>query len=200
MHPYATDSSERRFVPFLLAVLGILAAWGLGWIVKTIQMAVPWWLDTPAVMGFYGLFYKLFDSWLWQTSILRSLKLVKVPNLNGVWSGTVSSSFNEYAVKHDATITIHQTWTQISIRLQSGASESHSLSGMILAETLSSKLINYEYRNEPKPHALNTMHAHRGAGRVTLSESNGIDVLEGEYFTGRDRQTVGRMYFERKRT
>lgn len=198
MHPYATDSNERRLIPFFLAALGILAAWGLGWIIQKTQLSIPWWVDAPAVIGFYGFFYKIFDIWLWRSYALRKTGLIKTPNLNGIWRGSLSSSYDQYQTKHDATMTIHQTWSQMSISLQSATSESHSLSGMILVESPVAKVLSYEFRNEPKPYAKDTMHVHRGTGRLTLSKENEIEILDGEYFTGRDRQTYGILHFEKR--
>lgn len=197
MHSYATDSSERKSIPFFLAALGILAAWILGWIVQKTQISIPWWVDAPAVVGFYGLFYKIFDTWIWRFEFLRKIGVIKLPDLNGVWQGNVSSSYDNYSKEHEAKLKIHQTWTQISIYFESEKSESYSLSGMITAENPVAKALSYEFRNEPKVQAIETMHSHRGMARLTLSLKDKNEFLDGEYFTGRDRQTYGRMHFEK---
>lgn len=41
------------------------------------------------------------------------------------------------------------------------------------------------------------MHSHRGMARLTLSQKDSSDFLDGEYFTGRDRETYERMHFEK---
>jgi hypothetical protein len=40
VHAYATDSQERRFVPILLAFIGILAAWALN-LVLEVRLSQP---------------------------------------------------------------------------------------------------------------------------------------------------------------
>jgi hypothetical protein len=50
----------------------------------------------------------------------------------------------------------------------------------------------YEYTNDPSAKSVDTMHAHRGLAFLKLS----IDgkILEGDYYTGRDRGNHGSMY------
>ena len=55
-------------------------------------------------------------------------------------------------------------------------------------------MLSYEYRNEPKPHAAATMHPHRGMTRLGLVSPG---RLEGEYYTGRDRQNYGTLSLEK---
>ncbi len=150
------------------------------------------------MIGFYGLFYKIFDTWIWRFETLRKVGIIKIPNLKGTWQGNISSSHDNYSKEYEAKLEIHQTWTQISVYFESGTSESYSLSGMITAENPVAKAISYEFRNEPRVHALETMHSHRGMARLTLSIKDKECFLDGEYFTGRDRQTYGRMHFKRK--
>lgn len=56
----------------------------------------------------------------------------------------------------------------------------------------------YEYLNEPKSGAVATMHTHRGLARLSLRRDDG-DVLDGEYYTGRDRQHYGATWLRRER-
>ena len=80
--------------------------------------AIPWWLDAPSVMGFYGLFYSASDKWLWAKPIVRKIGLVKIPNLNGVWEGCVtSSSYDNHGSEITINMGISQTWARISIIL-----------------------------------------------------------------------------------
>ena len=67
MHPYTTDSSEKKFIPLYIACLGVVLAWTLNWILRAIQFTLPWWIDAPSVIGFYGLFYNIFDKYIWKS-------------------------------------------------------------------------------------------------------------------------------------
>ena len=196
MHTYTTDSSERKFIPLYIASASILLAWGLNRLFNFTQLTVPWWIDAPSVIGFYGLLYTLFNKYLWRSRILRTIGIVKVPDLNGVWNGYVVSSFDKHAKEDKATIKISQTWTRIVIILETNYSKSSSLIAAIVTEDPSGTILSYEYLNEPKPNAKHTMHAHRGTARLTLKSEG--KVLEGEYYTGRDRQNFGILRFERR--
>ena len=195
MHAYTTDSSERKLVPLYIAGVTILLAWSLNRVLNFTQLIIPWWIDAPSVIGFYGLLYTIFNRYLWRLRISRTIGVVKVPDLNGTWNGYVTSSFDEHAKKYDATIRISQNWTRIAIILETNYSKSNSLIAAIVTEDPRGMVLSYEYLNEPKPDAKHTMHAHRGTARLTLS---GGKVLEGEYYTGRDRQNFGILRFERR--
>lgn len=194
MHPYATDSVERKIVPLYLVGASIVAAFVLH---KTLESVIPWWIDVPSVAGFYGLFHLVFETWLWRMPFLSSVGLVRVPNLNGKWIGYVSSSFDEHASKHDATLEIRQRWTGMSICLQTGRSRSRSLLATITTENPTAGSLTYEYINEPKADAVATMNIHRGLARFDLSTLEDGWVLEGEYYSGRGRQSFGTVRFER---
>ena len=196
MHTYTTDSNERKFVPLYIAGASILLAWGLNRILNFVQLTIPWWIDAPSVIGFYELLYTLFDKYLWKLRIFRAIGIIKIPDLNGIWRGYVASSFNEHAIKYDATIRIFQNWTRIAIILETNYSKSNSLIAAIVMKNPSGIILSYEYLNEPKSNAKHTMHTHRGTARLTLKSEG--KVLEGEYYTGRDRQNFGILRFERR--
>jgi hypothetical protein len=195
MHPYTTESIERKYVPLYIAAISLLAAWGLSKTLAILQIAPPWWFDAPSVMGFYGLFYNIFDRGLWKIPILRQIGLVKIPDLNGTWNGYVVSSFDAHATRHDASIEILQSWTRISITLRTENSKSHSLIATIITKNPGGMVLSYEYLNEPKANAKDTMHTHKGTAWLTLVNSG--EIFEGEYYTGRDRQNYGSLHFER---
>jgi len=181
----------------LLAALSVLASWGLFEIVKAIQITPPWWFDMPSLMGFYGLFYTVFDRWLWRAPIIRRIGLVKVPDLNGKWEGSTTSSFDEHRGHRAASIQILQTWTRIRIDLETADSRSCSQTAAVITKIPDCAIISYEYLNEPKADATATMHAHRGTARHTWCMIDDSETFDGEYYTGRDRGTFGILHFKR---
>lgn len=195
MHSYATNSNERKIVPLCLACISILAAWGLNRGFELTQLTLPWWIDVPSFVFFYGIIYFLFEKYIWRFRLLHKIRVVKVPDLNGDWKGYISSSFDAHATKYNATLKIHQSWTHISIILKSENSKSHSLAASINIDSSLGTILSYEYLSDPMPNAVNTMHIHRGTVRFSL-ETDG-KVLDGEYYSGRDRQTFGILRFER---
>jgi hypothetical protein len=198
MHAYATDSNERFTVPALLVVLAILSALGLTKVVEFFRLHDKlWWLDLPAVWGFYGLYWKVFDRYLWKLRVVRRLRLVRVPNLAGVWTGHGISSFqNEQGelTRYEARLVIHQGWTRCFVRLEANDSRSESVIGALMVGDGQPATLSYEYRNEPRAHADKTMHPHRGMARLEMVS---VDQLEGEYYTGRDRQRYGTLHLRK---
>lgn len=195
MHPYATDSSERKYIPLVLAGLAIAAALGFSRLLARLAFTVPWWIDAPSTMGIYGIMHTLFDKKLWRINLLRQFGLVKLPILEGDWHGTLSTSFDEHASRHDVEVQIKQSWTRIVLSLRGRDSKSHTVAATLLTESFEGVVFSYQYRNEPLPHAVETMQIHYGTARLTLADSG---VLEGEYYSGRGRQKYGSIRLERR--
>jgi hypothetical protein len=195
MHPYATDSSERKQVPLILAGFAIAAAWGLTRLLMVLDFQIAWWIDAPSTMLFYGIFYTLFDKVLWKIKPLRQFRLVKVPNLQGDWEGTLSTSFDEHAKKHSVDVQIIQSWTRLVLYLRGRDSKSHSLAATLITEGPDGVVFSYQYRNEPLPQANESMQIHYGTARLTLSAAG---ILEGDYYSGRGRQNFGSLHLERR--
>lgn len=192
MHPYATDSNERKLIPVILVIVSVLFALLLNRILNTLQYFPPWWIDVPSFVGFYGLFYMIFDKYLWRASFFRTIRLIKVPDLNGIWKGHLTSSFTSNAKKYNVTIKINQSWTKISINMGTQYSKSRSLTASLLVEYFDEIILSYEYLNEPLPNARSSMNIHRGATRLTLL--SGHQELDGDYYSGRGRQNFGALY------
>lgn len=191
LHPYATDSDERKRIPLYLAGIAIGSAIALSWLLQKIHL--PGWLDVPATAGFYGLYYEAFRRWIWRLPVLHRWGWVRVPVLCGSWNGHVVTSFDEATGKHPVKATIVQDWTHMQIRVASTYSKSYSIVGTVL--TSDETVVDYEYKNEPLATATRTMHAHRGSASLILSPDN--RVLSGEYYSGRDRQNQGSLYLKK---
>jgi SMODS-associating 2TM, beta-strand rich effector domain len=194
MHPYASDSEERRNV-----IVGLLVAAGLVAFLIHILLGlvgdVPWWIDVPSVLGAYGLLYKAFDKALWKIPLL-STGVVHVPDLNGRWRGTVRSGVEEHAGEsHDVDVSIVQTWTHMEIKLTGTNSESRSTAATFVTKG-AAPCLSYQYMNEPKPHAPPAMEAHSGTTRLQLVNSNSARRLKGDYYSGRGRQGFGALELE----
>lgn len=199
MHPYTIDSNARTKVFIILVGLSILTAWAFSRALALPGWSVPWWIDAPSVMGFFGFYTQLFERVLWRHPLLRRLGLIEVPDLNGSWRGPVTSSFGDEHYGHDVTITIVQRWSRIAIRLDGAHSQSRSLTAALLGEESVTSELSYEYLNEPHAGATDAMQAHRGTARLALQRTAQGDALVGEYYTGRGRTTHGRLCVERVR-
>src|SRR5256885_6655992 len=112
MHGYSTDSSERRMVPLLLALLAIALAWASSKFLAMAQLSLPWWVDAPSSMAFYGALYGLFDRYLWRSKLVHKLGLVRIPNLAGCWRGYLVAPLDRPATQHDLILNIFHSWDQ----------------------------------------------------------------------------------------
>src|SRR5439155_14279546 len=138
-------------VPFFIASFAIVVAWAVSTVLTKLQWNVPWWVDAPSTMGFYGLFYAFFRKALWRWKPLHWAGVVRVPDLSGTWRGTLKTSFDDRAQVHDVTAQIQQDWTQMLIVFKGKYSTSKSVTGSIFVEDI--PVLRYEYFNEPNPGA-----------------------------------------------
>jgi predicted pore-forming effector associated with SMODS systems len=196
MHGYSTDSNERRLVPLLLAALAIVFAWLSSKGMAALHFSVPWWLDAPSSLAFYGALYALFDKHLWRNRLVRKLGLSRIPDLTGRWRGFLVSSFDGHAKRHDVLLQIFQSWTQISIYLTTISSMSRSSLAEIQVSDPEGVALIYQYQNQPLSYAMKSMHMHYGTAMLRLSDG---DTLTGDYYAGRDRRTYGRLCCWRER-
>ena len=194
MHPYATDSPERRQIPLALAVVSVVLALAL----SRLPWHAPWWLDAPSVVAFYGALYALFDRVLWRTTLLRKLGVVRVPNLAGNWEGEVHSARDGDTSRHSISLLVTQTWTCLSVVVRTGYSRSRSLvAALHIDDDPDGPCLVYEYLNKPEPAAVESMHMHHGTAHLIYDAKD--QSLSGEYYTGRDRQTYGGLRVVRQR-
>ena len=190
MHGYGTDSGERRVVPLLLASVAIALAWVSYRILAAAHLSVPWWLDAPSSLAFYGALYALFDRYLWRNRLVHKLGLVRIPNLTGCWCGYLVTSFDGHATRYDLIIHIFQSWTQIVVYLTTPTSMSSSCTAVIQVDDPEGAVLVYQYQNQPLAYAMKTMHMHYGTAMLRISEGG---CLAGDYYAGRDRRTFGRI-------
>ncbi|PAD72829.1 hypothetical protein [Paenibacillus campinasensis] len=195
MHTYSTDSDERSKIPLYLAILSILSALGLPKAMNLLGFTTPWWLDAPAVAGFYTIYYRLFDTLLWKCTWFGKMGIIKTPDLNGTWSGYFLTSYDEHSTQKEAEIEIKQTWTRMLVVFKNGTSSSKSMTSSIITTDADGLVLSYQYQNEPKYTAASTMNIHHGFTRLVLSKDR--RQLDGEYFTGRGRLSYGSLHFKR---
>lgn len=186
MHAYATDV-DRKGVPIVIAIISIGVTLLFLYVIQTFKITIPWWVDTPSVMGFYGILYTLYDRVLWRQQI-GNIRLSNIPDVRGVWAGELTSSYNN-ETKIDIVFYIHQTWSKIAIRTETITSTSFTTMAALNTDESLDPGLKYEYLSEPGAFATPTMQIHKGFGHLQLS----IDgrMLTGSYYTGRGRQTYG---------
>jgi hypothetical protein len=194
MHSFATNLQERKHIPFFIAAIAIGAAILTTSLFSWMHVEIPWWLPPIDTMSFYGLLLWIFDALLWKSLPIQTLRISQMPNLSGHWRGRVEPQSVDGVSRGltnpiNITVTIHQSWLGLLVCTETKESRSHSITASLTVghETT----LSYEYINEPLASATSTMHAHRGTARLTLRNDGAL--LEGEYYSGRDRQTFGTL-------
>ncbi len=195
MHAYGSDPTQRMRVYCVLISLAVGLAFLLGWGLEKAEWKVPWWLDTPAVFGFFGSLYGFWETFLWRVRWARVLVGVDIPILAGKWKVEFRSSYDNFATAYEGELTIKQTWSRmvVLLKMTTTKSRSHSVFSNLQRHN-SEYVLAYLYTSKPDPDAVQTMHPHDGAAWITIHQNG---VLEGQYFTGRGRATHGTMTLSR---
>lgn len=194
MHTYATDSKDRETIPLWLAALAVANALLLNHLLRALNLQIPWWIDAPSVMGFYGLFYTIFNNYLWRFRF-KSICLSEIPDIRGTWIGCVKSSYGGGAEVQGVLLYVRQNWSKLSVQVETGNSRSFSTMAVVNTHNSSESGLKYEYISEPGALSIQTMQTHRGTASLRLSPDG--FTLKGEYYTGRGRQNIGEMIFRK---
>jgi hypothetical protein len=196
MHPYQVNDNVRQRVFLLSGVLAILSARLLSLAVDYLPFKLPWWIEIPSVLGFFGLYIWFYDNYLWKNWPFRMLKWFQTPDLNGRWSATIKSSYKGFEDTTQGVSTIRQTASDMVVALQTDQSSSYSIYGSLMrTERLNTFELIYHYINQPKADAVDTMSIHQGTAWLRISED--LQTMEGEYYSGRGRQHFGKIVFTR---
>lgn len=189
MHPYSWNSPAHKIVIVGLAAPAILSTWPL----FALPMAPAWIFGPVALLAYLG-YLELFDRYLWRVSIFRSLRIVDVPDLNGVWEAGIKSSFSHLKEEHRIFVRIRQTWTRISITAETPESISTSVAAAVRMTEKTVELI-YTFDSRARGGSLESAQKHSGTTWLRLSPDR--SQFAGQYFTGRGRNNVGSLRLRR---
>ena len=185
-------NNRRRVVGALLAAsIGLAGAINL--VLSSIDFEFQWIASPFSVAGIFSLLYYLFDRFIWKWQLLRRLDLVTIPDLNGVWVGEIESFDYQSGQPLQVSVIISQWWSKILVELKTEESSSKSVAASFLTSCSSSPELVYAYVNEPKPKAQQSMEMHKGTARLVFTGQS----LEGDYYTGRGRRTIGSIRLTR---
>ena len=158
---------------------------------------MPGWVFGPIGLLFYLLYFELFDLVLWRVRVFRALRIVDVPDLNGVWEASLKSSFSHLKTEHRIFVRIRQTWTRISVTSEMPDAVSTSVAAAVRMKEKTVELI-YTFDSRSKGRAGEVMQKHSGTAWLRLSPDR--TQFAGQYFTGRGRNNVGSLRLRRART
>ena len=158
MHSYDLEGRGRIYAG--LAVLSVLLVWLIDVGLDYASIDPPWWLSAPSFAGFYSILYWVFDRHIWRWRILRRLRLLSVPDLNGLWTGEIDSSFGEEGTNRDVKLNIMQRWSTIFVVLETDESRSRSQIAALKTQGIDRPELTYTYLNEPHGRAPEPMQSH----------------------------------------
>lgn len=203
LHSYSTDISRRKKVIFLIGLLSLTAVTVVEFLFEL--------LPQPGYFGFgvgglsillvFQIVYWAFNEHLWWRSVPRRLRLVKVPNLNGTWEGHLESSRvnpnTGQPIRLEGTLEISQHWQDILIEWHGNQSDSYSVGATVLVNKGGWPTVNYQYKNIPQDGTPDSQTGHDGTAELNYIVEDGTEELRGSYYTNREPQTQGEMYFKK---
>lgn len=135
-----------------------------------------------------------YEKWLWRWPLIKLI--VKRPDLNGIYQGTIVSEWIDPATGKKlppipAFISIRQTLLSMQIRQYTVESGSSSVVADIINDHDGRYDLIYTYRNEPRSSVRDRSQIHYGSAKLLIQADN--RQLNGAYWT--DRNTKGEMHF-----
>ncbi|HNE06276.1 MAG TPA: hypothetical protein PKI33_10445 [Anaerolineales bacterium] len=192
MHQYQTDDNAKTNFLIFAVLLAVGLAYLFGKAISALQIQIPWYVESPSILGFFGAIYWLYDKYLWKTKWVQMIDWIKTPNISGKWDVEIRTSHDSFTEKTSGKAIIRQSAFRISIALETKSSISSSIHAALMrTEKVSEYELTYNYINHPKADSIETMSIHMGTTRVSLSDDG--KQMDGEYYTGRDRQNFGRI-------
>ena len=190
MHDYVVCNKDRDTMIYVMAIGSAVVAPILTKLFITFVpptglsswLPVGWKYTLPTGVLF-AILYFCYDRWGW-----KIINYLRIPNLNGKWTGFVETSKPEFAGQQfPVVLVISQNFSQIEITLTADKSKSESITAVITPKGNYPEL-SYSFINVPDNNAGPGQNTHHGQCTLSLFTK---DTLRGNYFSGRDRLAYG---------
>ena len=191
MHRYSTDNDN--YVKMLVgltiasaifnAIINIIIIPSIiknNFLIQLVSLVLSYFIT-------FELIFEIFDKLLWKFSVFN--KFIKCPNISGKWKGTID---NHEFPKVNVDVEIKQSWTKISIKLQSKNAKSKTKALTFFVEDSDNPEICYVYFNESTTKKLTS---HGGTGILTFLKDE--NRLVGYYYTDKHRENNGDIILEK---
>jgi hypothetical protein len=189
------DFHKTSHVIFFAAFLPTLS-FGAGWLCAQLIPNAPFWVETLSPLAAYGLFFGLFDKYLWHWPIFRWVGIVCCPDVRGRWLGEQVSSFKNNDGKHlksRVILEIDQTFTGIHACTYYRNWQS-VMSVTQFADIAGTPTLIMMFDAEPKAIYDGDARSHKGVSKLT---QNPDKTLVGTYFNAAGNH--GEQTFRRTR-
>jgi len=144
----------------------------------------------------------LFNKYLWKLKIFQGW-LVKIPNLNGEWTGKIESDYIDKETGKvidpvNVELNIRQSLLKISCVMKTEEMRSISLNSNFNVDKNNQILqLIYTYKSTPHQNIQGRSRMHHGTIIFDIDKENNKDiVLRGNYWTG--RKTSGNITLRKK--
>lgn len=191
MHRYSIDKKDRETILYVLVIVSVALSLMLKTLLSDIciQLAntiekATWLADfadiiqstelIPNVIGVpvvYWVLSSVFNKWLWKIKPLN--KILGVPDLNGIWQGSLHSSHDD--MDYEMELDVKQTWTKIQCTSKFKSSQSFSNVAALYSEGIEGNVLYFAFHNQSND---------VGTGNQQYDGYN-ILILEGEKLSGR---------------
>lgn len=195
MHEYSIAHGVRKWTWCVAVLLALGISYGYMLLIeKCPSLELPSVLESPSLLGVFGMLMFVYDKWLWNVKVC-GLKLSPIQDYNGTWEGEICSSHNGGSMIY-CTLEIKQTWSEIACQLKTDMSCSYSVAASISTEIGPNEGLVWRYVNTPRNSCKSDMQMHHGVSRATI---NDVGVLECDYYNcSRERNTCGTIKFHKK--
>lgn len=182
-----------QFGLFALIWIILLLAGGVTSLFDLVNIAKKF----PLAVTIYTILALIFTKWIWRWKIFQGW-LVKIPDLQGTWKGTIISTWinpetNNKIDPIPAILSIKQTFNKIDCFLFTNESSSYSTAAEINLDRAGNLYFSYNYTNRPRAAVREKSEIHDGAAILQIIKTPSYS-LEGEYWTS--RKSTGEMKFK----
>jgi hypothetical protein len=188
MHSYSYDTDNKQTILFWIAGISLLLVYLFATILIILKIQLWWFVQIPSALAVYLILVKRLEESLWKNAYIRRILGITIPDISGEYYGSAKTIKGEGGKEVRVRLFISQDWTRMVIRLEAENSVSKSNVASLLTDD-GFPVLNYQYENKPKVDAKDGMHVHKGYAQIEFKDRN----ANGEYFTGRDRETYGKL-------
>lgn len=189
MHEYIDETKNRTKVIFWIAVISFLISVGLTYGINVI-IKLLWKTEDLEILllcvtvvfgisasAIFGIIYYFFDNFLWKLKIFKNSDLSGEYECHGISKDKTQKEKDEY----EATITIKQTWSKITIHLDAKLSQSDSFMARVSKTGMGYVKLDYCYINTTKQTNKNLASKHTGTANIIFSKE-----IQGKYYNQPD--------------
>ena len=109
------DLRKPSHILFFIVFLPGLS-FGVSYALFLLWPDVPFWFESLSPLAAYGLFYGLFERYLWKWPLFRAIGVVTLPKMAGRWYGEQLSSYKKDGkgpTKSRVILEVEQTFSHI---------------------------------------------------------------------------------------